>query len=76
VDSYTTVDLNVVYDFGTAFPGRWTKGLRLALNVLNLADTDPPYVSIPISPNGGGGFDPNVGSPIGRLISLQIQKSL
>ncbi len=74
VSAYTTLDLNLVYDFGVAFPDRWTKDLQLALNILNLADTDPPYVDIPISPNGGGGFDPNVANPIGRLISVQLQK--
>ena len=74
VGAYTTLDLNVVYDFGLAFQNRWLQGLQADLNVLNVANTDPPYVDIPISPNGGGGFDPNVASPIGRLISLQVQK--
>lgn len=74
VGAYTTLDLNVVYDFGLAFQNRWLQGLQADLNVLNLANTDPPYVNIPISPNGGGGFDPNVANPIGRLISLQVQK--
>ncbi|MGH8217941.1 MAG: TonB-dependent receptor plug domain-containing protein [Steroidobacteraceae bacterium] len=74
VSAYTTLDLNIVYDFGVAFPGRWTKDLQLTVNVLNLADSDPPYVDIPIGPNGGGGFDPNVANPIGRLISVQVQK--
>lgn len=76
VSAYATVDVNLVYDFGVAFPGRWTKDLQLSVNVLNLFDTDPPYVNIPISPNGGGGFDPNVANPIGRLISVQLQKKL
>jgi len=74
VGTYTTLDLNVIYDFGQAFQSRWLQGLQADLNVLNIANTDPPYVNIPISPNGGGGFDPNVGNPIGRLISLQLQK--
>lgn len=74
VSAYTTLDLNIVYDFGVAFPGRWTKDFQLTFNVLNIANTDPPYVDIPISPNGGGGFDPNVANPIGRLISVQLQK--
>ena len=74
VGSYTTLDLNLVYDFGIAFPGRWTRDLLFTVNILNVANTDPPYVDIPISPNGGGGFDPNVANPIGRLISVQLQK--
>jgi iron complex outermembrane receptor protein len=75
VGSYTTLDLNVIYDFGLVFQGGWAQSLKLDLNVLNLGNTDPPYVDIPISPNGGGGFDPNVGNPIGRMISVQLQKT-
>lgn len=77
VGSYTTLDLSVLYDFGVQFPDdRWAQHLHLSLHVLNLANSDPPFVDIPISPNGGGGFDPNVANPIGRLISLQVQKAL
>jgi iron complex outermembrane recepter protein len=74
ISSYTTVDLNVVYDLGKTFPALWSKDLSLTVHVDNLFDKDPPYVNIPISPNGGGGFDPNVASAIGRLVSLQIAK--
>ncbi len=74
VGSYTTLDLNVDYDFGLNFQGGWAQSLHLGINVLNLGNSDPPYVNIPIGPNGGGGFDPNVGNPIGRLISVQLQK--
>ena len=77
VGSYTTLDLGVMYHFGVQFPNaRWANRLHLSLHVLNLANTQPPYVDIPISPNGGGGFDPNVANPIGRIISLQVQKAL
>jgi iron complex outermembrane receptor protein len=75
VGAYTTLDLNVTYDFGLAFQSSWLQQMRLTLNVLNLANSDPPYVRIPISPNGGGGFDPNAANPIGRLVSVQLQKS-
>ncbi len=74
VGAYTTLDVNVVYDFEAAFQAPWAQALQLDLNVLNVANTDPPYVDVPISPNGGGGFDPNVGNPLGRLVSVQIQK--
>jgi iron complex outermembrane recepter protein len=74
VSSYTTVDLNVIFDLGKAFSGAWAKDLRVTAHVDNLFDKDPPYVNIPISPNGGGGFDPNNASGIGRLVSLQIGK--
>jgi iron complex outermembrane recepter protein len=56
------------------FANVWTKNLSVTAHVDNLFDRDPPYVNIPISPNGGGGFDPNNASPIGRLVSLQIGK--
>jgi iron complex outermembrane recepter protein len=74
VSSFTTLDLNLIFDVGTAFPSAWTKDLRATLHVNNVFNTDPPYVNIPISPNGGGGFDPNVANPIGRLISLALRK--
>jgi iron complex outermembrane recepter protein len=74
VSSLTTVDLNLIYDLGVAFPATWSKDLRATLHVNNLFDTNPPYVNIPISPNGGGGFDPNVANPIGRLVSVALFK--
>jgi iron complex outermembrane recepter protein len=74
ISSYTTVDLNVIFDLGKAVSGAWAKDLRITAHVDNLFDKDPPYVNIPISPNGGGGFDPNNASGIGRLVSLQIGK--
>ena len=74
VSAYTTLDLNAVYDLGVQFPSVITKDLRLTLHINNLFDKDPPYVNIPISPNGGGGFDPNVTNPVGRLVSLAIAK--
>jgi iron complex outermembrane receptor protein len=74
ISSYTTVDLNLIFDLGKAFSGAWAKDLRVTAHVDNLFDKDPPYVNIPISPNGGGGFDPNNASGIGRLVSLQVGK--
>jgi iron complex outermembrane receptor protein len=74
IGNYTTVDLNVIFDLGKAVSGAWAKDLRITAHVDNLFDKDPPYVNIPISPNGGGGFDPNNASGIGRLVSLQIGK--
>jgi len=74
IASYTTVDLNAIYDVGVAFPSALTRDLRVTLHVNNLFDRDPPYVNIPISPNGGGGFDPAQANAIGRLVSLGISK--
>ena len=74
VSSYTTVDADVLYNLGVALPSRWSRDLQVTLHVNNLFDTDPPYVNIPIGVNGGGGFDPGVANPIGRLVSLAIRK--
>jgi iron complex outermembrane receptor protein len=73
VSSFTTADVDAVYDFGVAFPGSWTKDLTLTLHVTNIGNSTPPYVNIPIS-DAGGGFDPGAASPIGRLISVAIGK--
>jgi iron complex outermembrane receptor protein len=74
VSAYTTLDLNLVYDLGKQMTQAWARDLTFTVHVNNVFDTDPPYVNIPLSPNGGGGFDPNVASPIGRLVSLAIGK--
>jgi iron complex outermembrane receptor protein len=68
VDSYSTFDLHLSHQFdGGIVPA---SGLTLALDIANLFDADPPFVDIPESPNGGGGFDPTMANPIGRLISV------
>ena len=74
IGSYTTVDLNAVYDLGMTIPSVVTKNLRVTLHVDNVFDRDPPYVNIPISGNGGGGFDPGAANPIGRLFSVALAK--
>ena len=74
ISSWTTMDLNVVYDLGKQLASPITKDLRVTLHVNNVFDRDPPYVNIPISANGGGGFDPGAATAVGRLISLAVQK--
>jgi iron complex outermembrane receptor protein len=74
VSSYTTVDMNAVYDLGEAIPSVVTKNLKVTLHIDNMFDRDPPYVNIPISANGGGGFDPGAANPIDRLISVALSK--
>ena len=72
VSSYATVDLHVAYDLGTL--GLSELGdARLALDVTNLFDTNPPYVNLVPNPNGGGGFDPQNANPIGRIIAVSLQ---
>lgn len=71
VDSRTTVDLSLGYSFqGSGF----TEGLRASLDVVNLFDEDPPFVNIAQSPNGGGGFDPTLNNPVGRIAGLTLAK--
>jgi iron complex outermembrane recepter protein len=74
VGAYTTLDLDINYDLGSSWDNLVTHGLDLTLHINNLFDKDPPYVNIPVGANGGGGFDAQVGNPIGRLISLGIAK--
>jgi iron complex outermembrane recepter protein len=71
VEDRTTVDLNLSYSFqGEGF----TKGLRIGIDAVNVFDSDPSFVNIAQSPNGGGGFDPTLSNPIGRVIGLTLGK--
>ena len=70
VDAYTTVDLRLGYKFDI----RTVKDFTVALDIRNLFDKDPPFVNIAESANGGGGFDPTLANPVGRLISVSIDK--
>lgn len=68
VASWTTVDLQVGYDFD-----RIVRGTRLSLSVTNLFNRQPPYVDN-ASVYSASGFDPENASPIGRMIALQLVK--
>jgi iron complex outermembrane receptor protein len=74
VKDYSTFDLHVAHRFDGTLSEK--NKLTLALDVSNLFDVDPPFVNIPESPNGGGGFDPTVSNPIGRIISISATVSL
>lgn len=67
VSAWSTVDLNVSYDVGRE-NGGVLDGLTIALLAENAFDKRPPYV------DRADGFDPQVSSAIGRLISLSIRK--
>ncbi len=71
VGAYTTVDLRLGYRLEG--PGL-LKDVQLALEARNLFDKAPPFVNIAQSANGGGGFDPTVTNPVGRLISIAVSK--
>ena len=74
ISPYTTFDLDVAYNLGKTVDSYLTRNLVFTVHVNNLFDRDPPYVNIPISVNGGGGFDPQTTNPIGRLVSVQVSK--
>jgi iron complex outermembrane receptor protein len=74
VKSYSTVDLHLSHRFDRGITDR--SRLTLGFDVSNLFDAKPPFVNIPQSPNGGGGFDPTAANPIGRVISLSASISL
>jgi iron complex outermembrane recepter protein len=71
VDSRKTFDLNLSYTFQG---GGFAEGLRIGIDAVNLFDADPSFVNIAQSPNGGGGFDPTLSNPVGRVVGLTIGK--
>jgi iron complex outermembrane receptor protein len=71
VDGRTTVDLTLGYTFQSA---GFAEGMKVALDVVNAFDDEPPFVNIAQSPNGGGGFDPTLSNPVGRIVGLTIAK--
>lgn len=74
VGSYTTVDARVGLALDHLSTWSWLKDSSLSLGVSNLFDKAPPFVNIAQSPNGGGGFDATQTNPIGRLVSLSLEK--
>ncbi len=72
VSSWTTADLNIGYRFRR--DGGILKGLRIALDTINLFDRDPPFVAYYTGVTATG-FDAENANPLGRVISLQITKS-
>jgi outer membrane receptor protein involved in Fe transport len=73
VDSYTTIDARVAYDFSARFNRGFLSGLSIALSGQNLADEDPPKVAV--TSNTDSGIDATNANPLGRFISLEISKT-
>ena len=73
VKSYLTLDA------GFAFTGRPVDGplnkLRIALNVSNLFDRDPPFLRPDPGSTKSVGYDPVNASGLGRTVSLQLRRS-
>lgn len=66
VSSWTTVDLNLRYDFGAA--DGIEGGTSVALNVQNLLDRDPPFILNSINT----GYDPTNATALGRFVSMTL----
>jgi iron complex outermembrane receptor protein len=73
VASNTTVDLRLSYQIDDKIRG--LGGTTVSVGVVNLFDRRPPFVNIAQSTNGGGGFDPTLTNPIGRIVSLSLDKT-
>ncbi len=67
VSAWTTFDLGFAQQIGG---GDTERGLRLALNVLNLFDRDPPYVNNRTNTSALA-YDPEKANPLGRTVALQ-----
>lgn len=73
IHSFTSVDLSASYTI--ADNGGILGGVRLGLQVNNLFDRDPPFADYPAANSGaGGGYDAAVFSPVGRLVSISLNK--
>lgn len=67
IDSWTTVDLQFAYELDSH--DRWLNGTRIALDVRNVLDEDPPFANM-----RGTGFDAYNTTALGRYGSLQLTK--
>jgi outer membrane receptor protein involved in Fe transport len=76
VDSYTTLDTRLAYDFSQRFRSGALSGVTVAFNVQNVLDEDPPPVTVITTGVGTAdpGFDSVNADPLGRFISLEITK--
>lgn len=73
IDSLTTLDTRVAYDFSSRFNTGFLSGFSVALSAQNLLDEDPPRVNVGVSFDLG--FDPINADPLGRLIALEFIKT-
>ncbi len=71
VKANTTVDISTSYELNSLFGGK--QSVSLGLDVTNLFDKNPPFVDLGATANGGGGFDPNNASAIGRVVAVSLR---
>jgi iron complex outermembrane receptor protein len=72
VASWITADAAIRYKFGS--PEGPSSGASVALSVINLANRNPPYIASTFG--YGVNYDGANASPLGRYISLRLQKRL
>lgn len=70
VGSWTTLDLNVGFDFGYGAGQSWLGNLNASLSVQNLLDKEPPFVAGAFGLN----YDPANADILGRFVSLRVRK--
>jgi iron complex outermembrane receptor protein len=74
IGSYTTVDLHAAYTLNKDGSDPWTRDIQFGLDVSNLFDENPPFVNSAPTTSGGGGWDPQSANPIGRVVSISVEK--
>jgi outer membrane receptor protein involved in Fe transport len=72
IPSSTIVDAQLGYSFGGNTGNR--RSLRIALDVQNLFDTDPPALQPDNGATSGVGYDPVNASARGRIVSLSLRR--
>lgn len=71
VGSWTTVDLNLRYDFGR-HRSAWLRGFSVSANISNLLNQDPPFWPYDFH---NVGYDSSNANPMGRFVSVSLRKS-
>lgn len=72
IDSFTTVDLAVHYDFGND-ASSILDGIGLTVSAQNVFDAHPPFV-VNTSSTASIQFDPSNASPLGRFVQFAVSK--
>lgn len=73
IDDYTTVDISAGYSFGNASGA--LSNTRISVGAVNVFDEDPPPTRVrPTTGVFDLGFDPASGSPLGRLLTVDLTK--
>lgn len=69
VDAWTTLDLNLRYEFDG---GGFSRGLAISASFVNLLNEGPPYLTAmrPLTVN----YDPSNADALGRFVALEISK--